>query len=325
MDPRRGLVVGETLVDLFPVGSGALADVDGFRYRPGGAPANVAVGLSRLDAAPQLWTRLGDDQFGTYLAEHLAGHDVPDRYIVRDDGSDTMLAFVVPGEDDQSFAFYQADPALAFERARIPDDALEDLAWLHFGGVALSHPTGRTSVLATAKRARECDATVTFDPNTRMDLFDAPGDAADALEAALAATDVLCCSPDDLVPLDVAPRQARDDPRAVATELLDRGPHTVFLTLGDRGAAVVTDATPASERIARDVDAFAVETVDTTGAGDAFTAAVLSRFQPGWMPDRVEHVLRFAAATAGLVTTETGATGSFPDADEVDSFLDGRL
>jgi fructokinase len=97
------------------------------------------------------------------------------------------------------------------------------------------------------------------------------------------------------------------------------------LTLGDRGAAVVTDATPASERIARDVDAFAVEAVDTTGAGDAFTAAVLSRFQPGWMPDRVEHVLRFAAATAGLVTTETGATQSFPDADEVDSFLDSRL
>lgn len=324
MDARRGLVVGETLVDMFPTGPGSLTEVEGFRHRPGGAPANVAVGLARLDAAPLFWTRLGDDLLGTYLADRLADFDVPDRFVVREDGSKTALALVVPADGDQTFAFYEAGSALAFEQGTVPEETLSDREWLHLGGVPLAHPTGRDAVLDAAGRARDAGATVTFDPNTRPDLFDGPAAAERALRDALAVTDVLFCSPDDLVPLDVSPERARAAPEAVAADLLECGPHTVFLTRGEQGATVVTESTTRSDRVARSVPAFDVDAVDTTGAGDAFTAAVLSRYEPRGTPDRLDEVLRFACATASLATTATGAMPSLPGEDEVEAFLERR-
>lgn len=324
MEGDGGLVVGETLVDLFPGGPGGLDAIDGFRHRPGGAPANVVVGLARLGTAPPFWTRLGDDPFGTYLADWLAEHGVPDRFVVREEGSKTGLALVVPSDGDQSFAFYETSSALGFEQGAVPDATLSDREWIHFGGVALADSGGRAAVLDAVERARDAGARVTFDPNTRTDLFDGAAAAEGALSDALALTDVLFCSPDDLRPLDVSPTRAAAVPETVAAELLDRGPHTVFLTRGDRGATVVTESTPGPDEVARSADAFAVDVVDTTGAGDAFTAAVLSRYDGGVSPDRIAETLRFGCAVAGLATTDTGATSALPRADEVDAFLRDR-
>ncbi|MFB6269867.1 MAG: carbohydrate kinase [Halobacterium sp.] len=322
MDAADLLVAGETLVDLFPDGPGDLAAVDGFRHRAGGAPANVAVALSKLDAPPRFWTRLGGDPFGDYLSDALAGHGLDGEFVVRGDAA-TALAVVSPTPDgDRSFTFYEADTAtLAFETGTVPDAALADCACVHVGGVALSDDAGRAATLDLVERASDADCLVSFDPNTRTDLWSDPSDAADAFRDALALTDVLYCSPDDLAVLDVDPSGARADPERVAARLLDFGPHTVFLTRGGDGATVVSDATDSGERAAVSEPSFDVDVVDTTGAGDAFTAAALSQYEPGLSRSGLRDVLRYANAAGALATTAQGGMAALPDADAIDALL----
>jgi fructokinase len=316
-------VAGETLVDLFPSGSGDLATVDGFVHRAGGAPANVAAGLARLDSLPEFWTRLGDDAFGAYLRDVLADHGLDGEFVVAGDAT-TALAVVSPTPDgDRSFTFYEADTAtLAFETGAVPDSALADFDCVHVGGVALTNDAGRTATLDLLERARDANCLVSFDPNTRPDLWSDSEAAGDALEDALALADLLFCSPDDLQPLGLA-ELARNDPEAAAAELLDYGPETVFLTRGEDSATVVADLAD-GERVTRSEPAFDVDVVDTTGAGDAFTAGALAAYEPKMDGDALGDVLRYANATAALTTTETGGMAALPDDEAVRALLAGR-
>lgn len=317
MNPEQGIVAGETLVDLFPDGPGDLVDVDGFRHRAGGAPANVAAALARLASSPLFWTRLGGDPFGDYLAGVLSGEGVPDQFVVRADDP-TALAVVTPtAAGHRSFSFYERGTAtLGFESEAVPDDALAAHEWVHFGGVPLVRESARDALFDFASRARDRDCTVTFDPNFRADLWDDPSEAGGVLGDAFALTDVLLCSPSDLAPLGLAER-ARRNAEAAAADLLERGPHTVFLTCGADGATVATDATATGERTIHAEPAFDVDVVDTTGAGDAFAAAALARFEVGLPASDLPDVLRFANAAGALATTETGAITSLPSVDAV--------
>jgi fructokinase len=313
----RILVAGETLVDLFPDGDGHLADVSGFVHRPGGAPANVAAGLAALGDPPAFWTRLGGDPFGDFLADALATHGIPDQFVVRADAP-TALAVVSPTpEGDRSFSFYERDTAtLAFETGQIGDDELADVDCVYVGGVALAHPAGREASLDLAKRASDAGCVVSFDPNYRPALWRDDGDAGDALREALALADVVCCSASDLAPLGLG-ELARHDPEAAAADLLAGNPSTVFLTQGPAGATVVSDATPADERVAHSLPPFDVDVTDATGAGDAFCAAALSRFEPGQPSEALRETLAFASAAGALATTTTGGLGAVPARVEV--------
>jgi len=309
----RLLVAGETLVDLFPDSDGDLAAVPGFVHRPGGAPANVAAGLAALGDSPGFWTRLGDDPFGDFLADALAARGLPDDFVVRGDAP-TALAVVSPTPDgDRSFTFYERDTAtLAFETGAVPDEALTEFDCVHVGGVALADPRGREATLDLARRAGEAGRVVSLDPNYRPALWQDSEDAEGALRDALALADVVCCSADDLAPLGLA-ELARHDSEAAAADLLAGGPSTVFLTRGPAGATVVSDATAAGGRVAHSLPAFDVDVTDTTGAGDAFCAGALSRFEPGLTADELRDVLAFASAAGALATTETGGLGAVPD------------
>lgn len=312
MRTDRILVAGETLVDLFPSGAGDLATVEGFVHRAGGAPANVAAGLARLDSPPELWTRLGDDAFGAYLRDALADRGLDGEFVVAGDAA-TALAVVSPTPDgDRSFTFYESDTAtLAFEAGTVSDSALADFDCVHAGGVALANDAGCTATLDLLERARDADCLVSFDPNARPDLWDEPDAAGDAVREALDLADLLFCSPDDLRPLGLAER-VRSEPAAVAADLLDYGPETVFLTRGGDGATAVAESAD-GEQVTRSAPAFDVDVVDTTGAGDAFTAGALAAYEPGMGGDALGDALRYANATAALTTTETGGMAALPD------------
>jgi len=306
MDTAAGLVAGETLVDLFPEGETLTAG--GFRHRPGGAPANVAVALARLGPAPDFYTRLADDDFGRFLRDTLDDEGIPKKH-VREVPGKTALAVVTPGPDgERSFSFYEPETALAFDPRRIEPDGYD---WLAFGGVALTNESGREALCSLAERTT---GTVFFDPNARVDLWADERSTLAAYRRALAATDVLVASVEDLVAFGVDPERAAAHPETVAAELRERGPEAVFLTRGADGAVGTTDSGTAR------VPAFDVDALDTTGAGDAFTAGVVARYEPG---AALPETLRYASAVAALTTTAEGAMAALPGPEPVARLLEG--
>lgn len=330
-------MAGETLVDFVPDDGETLREVDGYSHRPGGAPANVAVGLARLGAPPAFWTRLGDDAFGDFLAETLAAEGIPETHVERVEGETTLAVVSPPDADGPRFGFYGSrDSTFGFDPDAAPTEALTKRAgappWLYLGGVALTHPRGRAATRELLGAATAADRSVAFDVNYRPDLVP-EGEAeavSTAVREAVAASDLAFCSDEDVAAAELSTNEGVE----LARDLLDFGPHTAVVTMGAEGAlAVSSEAAPWGAATVRH-DGFPVEAVDATGAGDAFTAGLLSRLAGGVgesgdeSGDGDENPLRdalaFGNATAALSVRSVGGMGSIPSGAAVAAFLAER-
>jgi len=303
---REILVAGETLIDFIPAEHGPLAAVESFSRQAGGAPANVAVGLARLDRTPWFCTTLATDPFGDHLATVLDREGIPDRFVSRAPETQTALAFVSHDRDaDRGFTFYRQETAdRQFDASGVPDDVLESVDVVVVGGVTLTVEPARSATFDLVERARKAGCRVIFDPNVRPELWEV--DPAPTMRRMLSMTDVLKGSREDLGG-DALPTEAG--------ELLDAGPGAVFLTEGDAGARLIADEGSPWGRGDWRHDGYRVDdVVDTTGAGDAFTAGVVAGLVDGTPP---EELLGFANAVAAASTRFEGAMTALPEREAV--------
>ncbi|RLM59245.1 carbohydrate kinase [Halobellus sp. Atlit-31R] len=310
---RKVLVAGETLIDFIPEQRGPLADVESFARRAGGAPANVAVGLARLDRTPWFCTALATDAFGSYLGDVLDREGIPDRFVTRVPDRQTALAFVShdPG-GDREFTFYRSETAdRHLDTGVVGDDVLESVEFVVVGGVTLTAEPARSATFELVERARDRNCLICFDPNVRPELWET--EPAPTIERMLAATDVLKATRDDLDGAGLP---------ATPSELLAAGPDVVLLTAGRAGARLVADEGSPWGTGQWSHTGYSVEdVVDTTGAGDAFLAGAISSLVDGADP---EATLAFANAVAAVSTTRRGAMNALPDRRTVAQFADER-
>jgi len=309
---REILVAGETLIDFIPDRPGPLAGVESFSRRAGGAPANVAVGLSRLDRTPWFCTALATDSFGSHLAEVLDREGIPDRFVTREPERRTALAFVSHGADgDREFSFYRSDTADRYLDTSVVDDGvLDGVEVVAVGGVSLTVEPARSATFDLVERARCRGCRVLFDPNVRPELWET--DPGPTIERMLAETDVLKTTRDDLdgAGLPTTP-----------SELLDAGPDVVLLTEGSAGARLLAaEGSPWGTGEWHHDGYHVDDVVDTTGAGDAFVAGAIAGLVDGYDP---EPILAFANAVAAASTTRRGAMTALPDRGRVAEIREG--
>ncbi|QGX93796.1 carbohydrate kinase [Haloplanus rallus] len=309
------LVAGETLVDFLPRGGGSLADAETLDRRAGGAPANVAVGLARLGYAPWFWTRVGTDPFGDFLVETLEDHGVPLRFVERDPTAKTTLAFVDDGAGEAAFSFYRDGTAdTRLEPDGVPEETVRAVDAVYVGSVTLASEPSRTATVDLVERAHAAGRTVVLDLNFRPELW-TDGAFERVVTDLLADVDVVTAAREDLRTLSFVDTTA--DPETLAATLCERGPSTAFLTLGEAGAsALARSGAPFAAGTATH-DGYDVDAVDTTGAGDAFTAGMLASLAEGTRD--LSATLSFANAVAAASTTATGAMAALPTRTDVRS------
>ena len=305
------LVCGEALIDMFSDSSDSHHIQ--MNCRPGGAPANVAAGLSKLGLSPAFWTSVGRDDFGDIIVRRLAQMGVSDSLInVRSDAP-TTLAVVHEDSRKRDFSLYIDETAATkIESDQVPENIFNEINWVHFGGVLLSQPSAKQSIFELVAAARDRGCTVSFDPNTRTTLW-SESDLEAAMTRAFELSDVIKASLSDITPFIDTERDIRD----VIKEISSNGPETVFLTQGTEGAYGAKKADGNLE--IEHHPGFEIDTVDTTGAGDAFVSSVIYQMVHRDRP--IEEILQFANASAALSITSEGAMSSLPDSDEVAEFV----
>jgi fructokinase len=143
---RGGLIMpdivclGELLIDFVPTVTGtSLIDAPAFKKAPGGAPANVAVGVTRLGLASAFMGKVGDDPFGHFLAQTLADAGVDVAPLRFTDQARTALAFVsLRADGEREFMFYRHPSAdMLLTPDEIDEAALRGAKALHFGSISL--------------------------------------------------------------------------------------------------------------------------------------------------------------------------------------------
>jgi fructokinase len=253
-------VAGEVITDMVPAGEDGV-----FRAAPGGSPANVAVGLARLDVPARMLARLSDDVLGRRLRAHLADNGVDLSYAVAAPES-SSLAIVALQPDGSAAYDFRVDGTADWQWT---DDelttALDGAVALHVGSLGLTTPPGGAVLRRLAARAAG-SATVTFDPNVRHLLMGPPAEVLAVVHELLAVADVVKASDEDVAWLE--PDKL---PEEVAAAWLAHGPALVVVTRGGEGAVAVGRASGLVRR-----PGVPVEVVDTVGAGDSFMSALLA-------------------------------------------------
>lgn len=313
------LTLGELLIDFVPDRGGlALGQAERFLKAAGGAPANVAVGVSRLGTPSGFVGKVGDDAFGHWLASVLADAGVDVHDLRFDAGARTALAFVsLTDEGERDFMFYRHPSADQLHRPdEIDLDRVRAAAILHHGSISLIQEPSRSATLAAVEAARDAGRIVSYDPNLREPLWPDVRAAREGILSVWELAHVIKISQAELAfltgsaELDAAEGLLHDDLRLLLVTLGAGG--VTWFAGGRRGS----------------VPGFEVEVADTTGAGDAFVAAVLAALARNPLleddPVALREALRFANAYAALTTTRPGAIPALPTALEVESFLKDR-
>jgi len=247
-----------------------------FKRFPGGAPANVAVGLHYHGVPVTLISRVGNDASGDFLLHFLKTKGLTTEGISRDRRHRTKIAMV--GRDangDRFFEFHNVKSADQYiSVSDIPKNIWDSVRIFHIGGVAL---LGEMTALTTIHLLQHLPEgiVVSFDPNIRLELVGNAEIVRMRLQKMLQYVNILKCSEEDFTTL-FGTREARE-----VLENPDK------ITLLSRGAAS-THVYCCGARM--EVPVTPVQAVDTTGAGDAFMAALLARVHE-WLQ---EHSLRDA-------------------------------
>lgn len=296
------VVCGEALVDLVPVAAGGP-----YAARPGGSPANVAVGLGRLGHEVALLARLSTDPFGRLLRDHLSASSVDLAAAVAAPEPTTLAVVSLDEAGQADYAFYVAGAADGgWDLAQLPA-ALPDGAALHVSGsLALAVPSMGDALEALLERERG-RRVLALDPNVRP-LLVSDGPALRArLDRWLALVDLVKVSDEDLAWL--APGEPVEE---IARRWRARGPAVVVVTRGGKGVHALGPAG------AVDLPARPVEVADTVGAGDSFMGGLLAALaERGLLGRAALDALEEAdlVATLGFAAEVAAVTCSRPGAD----------
>lgn len=307
--------LGEVLIDFTPAGKSEKG-MPLFECNPGGAPANVLAAVNKLGGRGAFIGKIGDDAHGRFLADSMKQSDIDLTGLRIDREIPTTLAFVSLDEKgDRSFSFYRKPGAdLMLRESEVDECLLSDCRIFHFGSVSLTGDPARTATLESAKKARNAGALVSYDPNYRPLLWNNETEAVAEMKKGFPLADIIKVSDYELVLLT-----GESDLDRGAEMLLGYGASLVLISMGPGGSYIANKN--ASVKLAT----YDVKTVDTTGAGDAFLGAVLSRLADKKADeiaeldiDELRDILDYANACGSLTTIKTGAAPAIPTPAEIE-------
>jgi ribokinase len=265
----------------------------------GGKGANQAVGAARAGGDVAFVACVGDDGYGAQVIDSLRADGIDTRFVSREPGVASGTALIMVGGEGQNYlavapgANYRLTPAHV-DRAR---EAIEGASIVISQCEVLPETTDRAIALGAE-----------LGKPVMLNLAPARPVSAASL-ARLAYLSVNETEAEFLTGLKVG---SEGDVVVAAAALLAKGPKTVVLTLGARGAYVAGQGGSAL------VPGFAVEAVDTTAAGDVHCGALAVALVEG---RPLLEAVRFANAAAALSVTRLGAQPSAPSRTDIEALL----
>ncbi len=267
---------------------GRLTLVDGVELRSGGLAHTTGVTLAKLGVSTAVVGRVGEDPFGAFLRSVLAEHGV-ETNVRPDAGSRTSATIVIVSSTGERTFLHLVGANGRLVPEDVPDDLLARTRILHLGGYFILPAMDGAPAARLLQRAKAAGCRTSLDV-----AWDAEGRWMSALSPCLPHLDFIFGNRDEFARIT-----GSDDPARMAERLREQGPRVVAVKLGKDGSYV--DGAGWRGR----VPAFAVEAVDTTGAGDAYCGGFLAGVLAGW---DLEATARFANAVGAMCVTAVGGT-----------------
>lgn len=299
-------VMGSFIVDLMaraPHLPAAGETVKGsvFMIGPGGKGSNQGVAAHRLGADVTMITKVGDDTFGREVAKkNFEKEGMDTSFIFTDEKLATGTALIMVDEQTSENKIVVTPAACD----NIRNDEIE------LARSAIENSRVLLTQLETNMAAIRKAVEIAHAKGIKIILNPAP--AGDVPEDVLSKVDILTPNETEATRISGVKVETVDDAEKAARVLLAKGVEAVIVTLGGKGALVVTKA---GERL---VPAIPVEVVDTTGAGDAFNGGLATALAEGM---DIFASAAFANAVGALSVTKIGTAPAMPFRADVETFL----
>ena len=272
-----------------------------FQNIPGGKGANQAVGAARMGARVTMIGKVGNDEFGKALTKNLANEGVGISHISVDEKEATGIAMITLDQNGQNSIVVASGANMALK----PEDIRT--AWKKISDIdvlVMPLEVSLECVEEAVRLATESSVKVILNPAPAQKLSD------DLLKK----VDVLVPNESETSLLTGLAVESIEDAKIAAKSLLEKGAGAIVLTLGSRGALLISENQPAIISTP-----YKVNVVDTTAAGDSFVAALSVGIVEG-LP--LENALRQATAAGALAVTKIGAQPGMPTKKEVNELME---
>lgn len=301
--------LGDAVVDLLP------RDNMQFEACAGGAPFNVAIGVARLGHDSGFIGRVGNDAFGRFLHQTLVTAQVGTKSLEFDPKRHTSTVLVSLAPDgERQFDFLVNPSADQFlSPASLPDFG-HDI--LHFCSLALVAPDCRATLTQAMAAMRQAGGTLSFDINLRPQMWSNETQMFDQVSDFARQSDILKMSEEELLWLTQT-----DDLNSACERLTGFPARLKIITRGADGAIAFWQ----NHRLT--LSGYHVDSIDTTGAGDAFMAGLLAALAgAGWPASTaaLSSLLEQASACGALATTQRGALSAFPNNQQLSRFIQSQ-
>ena len=302
---------GEMLIDFTPC-----KEAYTYTANPGGAPANVAVSVSRNGLKAGFLGMLGNDDFGKRLQATLIENKVKPLCNKLTDEAVTTLAFVTLYDNgERSFTFTRKPGADILIR---PDDFnmrdVENCTIFNAGSFSLTHEPARSTYIEAIKKASKAGAIISFDINYRDAVWHSEANCLKVIEEILPYVDLLKISDEEL--FFVGGEKNIDS-------FMDEYKITAVIeTLGSKGSKYYYNGKSGV------LESMKVKAVDATGAGDAFWGGFLSNLVMQKVTSVadineviIEAALKYGNTSGGLCVTKMGGIPGIPTKEDIYSAM----
>ncbi|WP_160687510.1 carbohydrate kinase [Clostridium sp. C2-6-12] len=306
--------IGELLIDMVCVDNKGLKNGEKFEKKAGGAPANVAASISKLEGNAYFLGQVGADFFGKFLIELLDNLDINTEMAISK-GSTTMALVGIDENGERNFDFLRgSDGEYSFENIDLSKIDKSDI--IHFGS-ATGFLEGelKKTYFKLLEHAKANDIYISFDPNYR-DALITPDKLKRFVEDSITfikESDFIKLSDEELFLLT-----NEKDTTTGVNKLHELGAKVITVTLGSKGTYLSVNG---QNEI---IPSITIKQVDSTGAGDAFVGAVLKQVsdiddKQNISFEKWKDIIGFANKVGAITCTNYGAISSMPTLSDLNS------
>jgi sugar/nucleoside kinase (ribokinase family) len=269
---------------------------------PGGNSINTGIALARLGISVRIAAATGDDRFGQFIRDRVRAEGIDDAGLVTLPGAKTSTSIVLIETSGERRFLHLRGVSAFFSGQNLDWEKVEGARIFHFASAFALPAFDATSLEPALKRARELGCL------TSMNIcWDVHGRWLKTVRSALAHTDFIFPNREEGRQLT-----GESEPAAIASRLRELGVKTVIVKLGAAGCYVESPQESFTS------PGFAIQPVDTTGAGDCFAAGFLAAICRG---KSLTLAARDANATGALSTLSLGGADSAPTMRQLEDFL----
>ncbi|MFC7680136.1 5-dehydro-2-deoxygluconokinase [Paenibacillus sp. GCM10028914] len=283
----------------------------------GGSPANITIGLSRLEQKTAFIGKVANDQMGRFIVDYLRRNDIETSNVVTDQtGAVTGLAFTeIKSPTECSILMYRDNVAdLRLEPGEVKEELIARSKMLLISGTALAKSPSREAVFLAVQYAKKHGTVVVLDIDYRPYTWASEAETAVYYNLAAEKSDIIIGTREEFDTMERFEENVEHSDQVTAQKWFNYSAKIVIIKHGKAGSIAYTE-----DGLSHQAQIFPAKVIKTFGAGDSYAAGFLYGVMQGWT---IEKSMEYGSAAASIVISSHSCSDAMPTHSQIQDYME---